>query len=80
MMISTYFHAVQRAGFQPHKTSQRRHLLLKCLLLIQDSEQSYICVLGVEILPLSMSLLVDFRIVSTVLYFHFVFHFNTVLI
>ena len=49
-----------------HKTSLTKPFLIEVPVPGQESERSCICMLVVLILPLSMILLMDFRIVLTV--------------
>jgi hypothetical protein len=54
-----------------HTTNLTLPLFIEVSLPSQESEQSYICVIGVSILPFSFLLIFDFGIVPTVWYFCF---------
>ena len=56
-----------RGEIWANDTSLARHFLWKCLY--QGKWGSFICVLGISILPLSTILIFDFGIVPTVWYF-----------
>jgi len=49
-----------------HKTSLTTPLLIEVPVLNQESERSFICVIGVSILPLSRYLVFDLGTVPTV--------------
>ena len=49
-----------------HKMSLTTPLLIEVPVLNQESERSFICVIGVPILPLSRYLVLDLGIVPTV--------------
>ena len=58
-----------RGDVYANKTSLTPPLCIECPVSDKESEQSCIWVFDVSILPLDATLIIDFRIVSTVLYF-----------
>jgi hypothetical protein len=74
-MTVTYHIHLPRGQAWDHKTSSTPPLLYESVPS-KDHDRSYICALGVDIMPLSTIFQLDCRTIPTVWYF-FVFHFNT---